>query len=71
MKSLILSMVIYVLLTINAYCGSNYYIIVNDSSFDDISSFDARINSLEGGSVISSRQMNLYAICPKMMPPKY
>ena len=48
MKSLILSMLIYVLFTINAYCGSNYYIIINDTAFNDFETFDYRINSLGG-----------------------
>ena len=41
-------MVIYVLFTINAYCGSNYYVIINDTTFSDFETFDYRINSLGG-----------------------
>jgi len=41
-------MVTYVLFSINAYGGSNYYIIINDTTFDYSESFDYRINSLGG-----------------------
>jgi len=48
MKAIFISMVICVLLTINTYSRSNYYIIMNDSTFNEIENLEMKIETIGG-----------------------